>query len=189
MDKKKLIGTIIGVAMFAALIAGATFAWLTITATGTNNVYSGSTMNFIVDYKGGTNVTSLNIASSPDASTITAGKGLVEVKANRVTGSADGTLNIKFHLDSATTSSSLLTASAIKYKVCAASACTGALTADGSIGAGDANGDTILYTVNTIPTSQTSYYIYMWLDANVITEAHMNATFSGYVYADAKQTD
>ena len=29
MDKKKIIGTIIGVLMFGALIAGATFAWFT----------------------------------------------------------------------------------------------------------------------------------------------------------------
>ena len=29
MNKKKLIGTIIGVVAFAALIAGATYAWLT----------------------------------------------------------------------------------------------------------------------------------------------------------------
>ncbi len=36
MNTKKLIGMIIGVVMFAALIAGATFAWLTYTATTSN---------------------------------------------------------------------------------------------------------------------------------------------------------
>lgn len=43
MDKKKLIGTIIGVTMFAALIAGATFAWLTFSATITNGSYNTGT--------------------------------------------------------------------------------------------------------------------------------------------------
>ena len=33
MDKRKLIGTIIGVTMFALLIVGATYAWLSFTAT------------------------------------------------------------------------------------------------------------------------------------------------------------
>ena len=50
MDKKKLIGTIIGVTMFAALIAGATFAWLTFNATITEGTYNAASMNFLVDY-------------------------------------------------------------------------------------------------------------------------------------------
>ena len=59
MDKKKLIGTIIGVAMFAALIAGATFAFLSFTATVTNSTYNGTSMNFLVDYTKGTAITGL----------------------------------------------------------------------------------------------------------------------------------
>lgn len=54
MDKRKLIGTIIGVTMFAALIAGATFAFLSFTATVTDSTYNGTAMNFIVDYQEGT---------------------------------------------------------------------------------------------------------------------------------------
>ena len=43
MDRKKLIGTIIGVIFFVALIAGATFAWLTFNANVTNGNYNVST--------------------------------------------------------------------------------------------------------------------------------------------------
>ena len=51
MDIKKLIGTIIGVILFVALIAGATFAWLTFgTTLVSTNVNSANTMNFLVDY-------------------------------------------------------------------------------------------------------------------------------------------
>lgn len=59
MDKKKLIGTIIGVVMFAALIAGATYAFLSFTATVTNATYNGTTMNFLVDYTKGTAITQI----------------------------------------------------------------------------------------------------------------------------------
>ena len=183
MDKKKLIGTIVGVAMFAALIAGATFAWLTITATTTNGTYNGTTMNFIVNYTSGTNVKNLNILSNPTPSSITSENGLIVVKAYRTTASAPGTLNIKFKLESSS-SSPLITDGAVKYKVCSGSACTGTLTATGSIG----TGDTVLYT-GTIPTTETSYYIYLGLDGSIITEDHMGKSFSGYVYADATQTD
>lgn len=182
MDKKKLIGTIVGVAMFAALIAGATYAWLTIAAGTTNGVYNGSTMNFVVNYTSGTNVTGLNILSSPTPSAITDGKGLIVVQAHRTSTSAPGTLNIKFKLESSA-SSPLITDNAVKYAVCAGAACT-TITAQGSIG----SGDTTLYSA-AIPTTQTSYYIYLWLDGATITETHMNQQFKGYVYADATQTD
>lgn len=182
MDKKKLIGTIVGVAMFAALIAGATFAWLTITAPTTNGIYNGSTMNFVVNYTGGTNVTGLNILSSPTPSAITAGKGLIIVSAHRTAASAPGTLNIKFKLESSA-SSPLITDNAVKYAVCAGAACT-SITAQGSIG----SGDTTLYSA-AIPTTPTSYYIYLWLDGETIEDTHMNQKFAGYVYADATQTD
>ena len=58
MDTKKLLGTIIGVIMFALLIVGATYAWLSQTATVTNGTYANlKTKNFIINYVGGTEVT------------------------------------------------------------------------------------------------------------------------------------
>ena len=64
MDTKKLIGTIIGVTLFAVLIAGATFAWLTFGTTVGENTYQGTSMNFIVDYTQGTDVPYLPILDS-----------------------------------------------------------------------------------------------------------------------------
>jgi predicted ribosomally synthesized peptide with SipW-like signal peptide len=52
LDKKKLIGTIIGVVAFIALIAGATFAWFTATVTVTNGNYLGTVKNFVITYTG-----------------------------------------------------------------------------------------------------------------------------------------
>lgn len=181
MDKKKLIGTIIGVMMFAALIAGATFAWLTIAATVTNGNYTASTKNFIVNYTSGTAVDTLNILSSPTPNDIAVEEGLITVTAYKATGSADGILNLKFELTSE--SNVLITDGAVKYKVCVGT-CAGTLTADGAIGAGT----TTLYS-GVIPDTQTTYNIYLWLDASIIDSEHMGKELAGYVFADAIQTD
>lgn len=64
MNTKKLLGTIIGVMMFAALIAGATFAWLTFGVTVGSNVLTGNTVNFVLNYTAGSAVTNLPILDS-----------------------------------------------------------------------------------------------------------------------------
>ncbi len=64
MNTKKLIGTILGVIMFAALIAGATFAWLTFGVTIGENVLAGNTVNFVIDYTNGSAITTLPILDS-----------------------------------------------------------------------------------------------------------------------------
>lgn len=64
MNTKKLIGTILGVMMFAALIAGATFAWLTFGVTIGENVLAGNTVNFVLNYTAGSSVSNLPILDS-----------------------------------------------------------------------------------------------------------------------------
>lgn len=64
MNTKKLIGTIIGVIMFAALIAGATFAWLTFGVTIGTNVLAGNTVNFVINYTNGSAISTLPILDS-----------------------------------------------------------------------------------------------------------------------------
>ena len=50
--------------MFAALIAGATFAWLTFGVTIGENVLAGNTVNFVIDYTNGSASTTLPILDS-----------------------------------------------------------------------------------------------------------------------------
>ena len=89
MDKKKFIGTIVGVIFFVALIAGATFAWLTFNASVTNGNYAGSTLNFTYNYTTGTDVTKINIlTATPARNAITAGTGYVALTASKPAGSA-----------------------------------------------------------------------------------------------------
>ena len=118
MDKRKLIGTIIGVAMFAALIAGATFAWLTFNATVTNATYNGTTMNFIVNYSNGQSVTNIPQLTSGTPNTASC----TTVNAKKNTNSVDGTLTIKL----STTSNGTLTQSgALKWTICKGGCGTG----------------------------------------------------------------
>lgn len=193
MDKKKLIGTIIGVTLFAALIAGATFAWLTFSANVTNGNYSAGTMNFVVNYARGTDIASaptLTSATSETASNLM-------VSAYRDSTSADGTLYIKL-----TTSSdnALTNAGIVNYAVCSgtetAADCTGALST-GSTGVLDAGtvsaaGEKELYSVDSIPLTETHYWVFFWVDAQGLTNEIIEAeeterTYSGYIHASAVQ--
>jgi len=195
LDKKKLIGTIIGVTLFAALIAGATFAWLTFSANITNGNYSAGTMNFVVNYAKGT-----DIISAPTLTTATAETASnLMVSASRDSSSADGTLYIKL----TTSTDNLLTRSGIvNYAVCSgtatAAACDGELTegSNGVLSAGTVSvaGEKEIYSVGSIPltTAPAYYWIFFWIDAQGLTNAIVEAaeterTYSGYIHASAVQ--
>lgn len=82
MNTKKLIGTILGVILFAALIAGATFAWLSGDVTINNTqILDAQITNFVIDYKTGSHITKLPIVDSTKA------------KAGTVTATNGGTLS------------------------------------------------------------------------------------------------
>ena len=180
MDKKKLIGTIVGVALFAALIAGATYAWLTFAIGVTNNTVSSGSMNFSVKYTRGNDVTNIPILATGTPGDITP----LTVKANKVAGSAPGNLTIYLNTDS-TTTSALLSSGAINYAVCVGTCTsfnedlTGTVTSSGKLG--------LLTTPLT--DSEQSYNIYFWLDGNKITNALVDSTYKGHISAEAIQTE
>lgn len=180
MDKKKLIGTIIGVAMFAALIAGATFAWLTFNVSVTNGTITPSSMNFSVNFTRGTDISDMPILSEGTVSTAK----LLTVKAHKVSGSAPGNLTI--YLNTSSTSNALITDEAINYAVC-----VGTCSSLSSAAATGTLSSTTKKALLTTPltASATSYNIYFWLDGNVISNDHMGLSYSGYISAEATQTD
>lgn len=178
MDTKKLIGTIIGVIAFVALIASATFAWLTSSLNVENGVYNTGSMNFSVNFVKGTDVTNVPILGT---ATKTTARELY-VTANKVAGSAPGTLSIKLNT---TSNNTLTTSGALHYAICVgecasnfAGATTGTVTATGE--------KTILTTPLT--DSATSYYVYFWLDGATVTNSHVGQQYSGFISASAVQT-
>ena len=70
MDTKKTIGAVVGVIAFIALIAGATFAWFTASATVTNATYNGTVCSYSLTVTGGNINTSLPLASSTASSAL-----------------------------------------------------------------------------------------------------------------------
>ena len=188
MDKRKLIGTIIGVMMFALLIVGATYAWLSFTATVTNATANGTSFNYWVNYAGGDHITDIPILTSPTTTTASH----ATLTAQRPKGSiAD---NIKIYLT--TTSTGLTsTSGVVKYVIC-----EGACNANfsGSTIRSITATSTVEIFSGTLPGTATSttnatvtYNVYFWLDAASLTNDHLttgNNQYSGYIHADSTQS-
>lgn len=188
MNKKKLIGTIIGVIAFIALIAGATFAAFSFAANVTNGTYNATTGEFKFTYSGTNEITGASmLTSSATYSTMTnAATGKYTLTITKSANSpAAGTFNIKLHVNS-----NGLTTNSIKYKVCPTTDCSGTISGTTLTGA-TAGSDISIYTsasdFNAAGSVSKTYYIYFWLDSATLVNADMNATFGGYVYASATQ--
>lgn len=201
MDKKKLIGTIIGVIMFAALIAGATFAWLTFAANVYNATYISNTMNFLVDYTNGTAITDIPIVKTGAPTAADSSKLVVQAKKH--SGSPDGNITIQLTTSSSNTLTtggivhwalckgecSATTTTAFNENTCKNEGASGNCKATGKI---TAKGTINLWTDPTVlQTTNVSYYVYFWIDAAELTNDHLvggNNTYSGYIHAYAEQT-
>lgn len=210
MDKKKLIGMIVGVTLFAVLIAGATFAWLTFEANVVNGNYAGKSLNFTYTYGKGTDVSGISIlGATPARNQIAAAKGYVELTVSKPAGSAKASsFNIKLHK----TSGTINPENVIRYAVCrstTATTCNNAATtaipsttdtnfvAYGQLGTWDGSSDKTLYSDTTTfageGAANTNYYVYLWIDGTLITDSNQDTiigkSFSGYIHASSTQTD
>ena len=208
MDKKKFIGTIVGVIFFVALIAGATFAWLTFNASVTNGNYAGSTLNFTYNYTTGTDVTKINIlTATPARNAITAGTGYVALTASKPAGSAKAS---KFDLILKKTTNEIGVSNVVKYAVCKSATPTDCNnSASTAIPSATNTTWVALGTISTGTTDQTlysdtssfaaegaataNYYVYFWVNSDAIITGNQNQvvgkSFAGYIYATSQQTD
>lgn len=199
INNRKLIGTIIGVIFFVILIAGATFAWLTYTANVNNGVYNTTTMNFLVNYTGGTDISSLPMYSGDVSASTFSGSSISPMTVQASKQNLDGTLYLKIHTADDTGSNTLADAGCIKYAVCVGTACSSASTTAFSQISGvstgildsadfDTNRDIVIYT-GPLTVSTTNYNIYLWIDNEIITNNEIGQTYSGYVHAFAVQSE
>lgn len=208
MDKKKFIGTIVGVIFFVALIAGATFAWLTFNASVTNGNYAGSTLNFTYNYTTGTDVTKINtLTATPARNAITAGTGYVALTASKPAGSAKAS---KFDLILKKTTNEIGVSNVVKYAVCKSATATDCNnSASTAIPSATNTTWVALGTISTGTTDQTlysdtssfaaegaataNYYVYFWVNSDAIITGNQNQvvgkSFAGYIYATSQQTD
>lgn len=206
MNTKKLIGAIIGVIMFGLLIAGATFAWLTFSATVTNGTYAGNSLNFSFSYSGN-NITAMKmLGTTPARNSFAVGTGYTVISASKAAGTAKASaFNIKLHK----TSASITDFTVIRYVVCRnatatncnnsvttalPSAVSGNFVARGQLSSAT---DITLYTdtttFNVEGAASMTYYVYLWIDGTLVTSTNQSGivgkTFSGYIFADATQGD
>ena len=215
MDKKKLIGTIIGVMAFAALIAGATFAWFTATVTINNGSYTGTAKNFVFTFAGSANIgnnlaiidsttsTTSNITSS--ASAAVANDGWAAITASKTANDAPAK-SFKLLLNITTNT---LTTNSLVYAVCKGDCPTTALVTavstsgtnhTATCGSGVASCGVIakgstsavtLYddtsTFNVTSAKSQIYNVYFWLDGPAISNNDMNKQFAAKINASAEQ--
>lgn len=174
MDKKKLIGSIIGVMAFIALVAGATYAWVTMNASVVNGTYTIGTMNFSVKYLKGSDVTSVPALSTPTTSTARS----LSVTANKT----DAPGNLTIYLN---TSSTTLASGALNYAVCIGPCSKTDLTQATYKGTVSGTGKLPILSNTELTASATTYYIYFWLDPAKVSGGE---NYSGFISAEAEQT-
>ena len=213
MDTKKLIGTIVGVAVFAALVAGATFAWLSATANVTNSTFTGTSKNFIITYQGSASVSGFKQIASGSATTAAittassagvAGDAWAAVVASKTANDAPASsFKVKLAI-----SDNTFTTNAITWALCKGNCPTG--TALATVSSGNATCGSGVTTCGTIPAGSktevvmyndtttfntdsavgnTTYNVYFWIDNDTLSnaDADAGASFAGYIHADATQ--
>ena len=173
VEKHKLVGTIIGVMAFIALIAGITYAWFTWTSG--NTILGGSTECFTINYVNGQNISGEIIPSA----TYSGGKKTTVQIGISPSCNIGGTATLKLTSDSSAGTAIDLTKGAVKYAV---------YNGDTEVKSGNVTKDTMdLATVN-LTKSQVTYTIYVWVDGAVIDNTYVGKTYSGYIHASAEQT-
>lgn len=188
MDTKKTIGAIIGVIAFIALIAGATFAWFTASASVSNATYTGSACSYSLTVTGGNINTNLPLASSTASSdyyfakthaTIGAQGTMSTVSAklaNACSASLAGEAIIK-----ASITSGASTNCPLSYAVFSGSTTdfSGTPLESGTI---TGTGAVDLVTTSTLTTTAQTYKIWLYLDGDLITNsACMNLSYAGNI--------
>ena len=169
MKKAKVIGTILGVILFIALIAGFTYAYLLSRVEKTVTTGSGK---FSIDYQIVQNITSSSL--SPSSNKDEGLHGIVKAKLseNSVAG--------KFNIYITPSVIDGLNSNALKYEV---------YIHNGDLTTGtNGNFSTATNVENYDLTSTTNYVtfdIFIWLDNSLITNDMIGKTFKATISADS----
>lgn len=172
MEKRKIYGTIIGVAAFVAFIVGITYAWFTWNSNDT--ILSGESGCFTIEYKNGSAISG-NISPSSDYTGGKSTTATMNINASCTT-EGEATINLTTH-DTTTVS---LDDGAVKYAVYNGQTLVNEGTITGSTQA--------LATVDLTKTA-TTYTVYVWLDGNITDNTYIGKSYSGQISVSAIQTE
>lgn len=215
MNKKKLYGTLIAVIFFAVIVIGATFAWLTYSFNATNGVYNtatvcfdissaeGQDINATLDYTtnpiGGVNT---SIAMGLQSSCVISANGTISINVASTTSATlystseahcenPNTLETLYNYETSSSCETnngtwVTTGTALKYAIYDISNPTSNTTPI-KVGYINQSGDNLLYETTLKIGATDTYYIYFWLDGELINENYMDLSFGGHVHANATQ--
>lgn len=182
MKKAKLIGSIIGVFLFIALVAGFTYAWI---AWQSNNInIAGRSDCFDIDYGISQQIGSASgkarLSMTSDYTEGLSAKVTLSLKTEcaNIPGTATLYLNTTNVGTTSGTSSGILNG-ALKYTVVSGTS----VLANGVI---DSNNKIPLVdNIDVSSTSPTTYTVYVWLDGEVADNSYANLNYIGYISAEA----
>ena len=184
MKKAKIVGTIIGVILFVAAIAGVTYAWFT-WQSGNINI-SGSTGCFTIDYGIGQEIGAGSSESLKLGTSYTDGL-YAEVTLglnNRCTG-ISGKGSLYLNTNTAGTDTDILTG-ALKYTALRILDQESTIIAEGVLTSTDRITLATNIDLSATATNYT-YRVYVWIDGEIADNTYADATYSGYISAEAIQ--
>lgn len=186
MSRTKLIGALIGVIVFISMIIGLTYAWFVWQSSNIN--ISGTSNCFNVNYG-----ISQEIGSSSASYQMSLGESYTDGEYASVTLSLDpncsginATGKLYLNTNTAGTSTEILSG-ALKYTVVEKNGTISEEVATGTITSADK-----LLLLDNIPISlstSTSYEVWVWIDGTIADNTYYKVSYSGYISAEATQTD
>ena len=182
MNKQKVIGLIIGVISFIAVIAGITTAYLAWSSQNINKQVSSKCFNVLYE-KGTDLVGAITPSYNYTGGLSTTVKMNVDVKCNI---NAKGRLYLNTE---ESTSSNLFREGLLNYTVVRSGVVSGAtVLAEGDI----TESGEIAIDLGRLASSEeafTRYDVYVWLDYNLVENSDINSVYYGSISAEAVQSD
>ena len=180
LETRKILGTIVGVLAFIALVAGLTYAWFTWVSG--NTIIAGTSDCFNITYANGQAISG---EMTPTSTYNGEGSKSTTVTLGIEEGCLEGTGTIKFTVNSSTNMP--LEKGAIKYAVYNGASEVSTGTINPTLGA-DGNFPSIDLASNLVrTTTPIEYTIYIWVDEVLVDTDFINKNFSGYIHASAQQ--
>lgn len=179
MNKQKVIGLILGVVLFIALIAGLTYAYVSWNSDNINLKVNSECFNIL--YDSGTNISG-PIMPSLD---YTGGRYVtvkMDLSSSCTLVEASGKISLNT-LDS--TSSNLYKEGVLNYQLLINNEVTdikGNITESGTI-------EFDVGQLNKKSVATTTYTIYVWVNAEHVTNEHVSSTYYGNISAEAVQIE
>lgn len=182
MKKEVTYSIFISLLVIAVSIIGSTYAYYSLTATGTNRAVSTSSKKYEIVYRGGTDIDSSNCQMNIVASKEGGCNTIVEFGlGSDVDMAING--NLFINIDSI---SDELKIEGFKWEVYQLNGTTETKVSSGNFKTIPANNQIQILTNQPLSTTIAKYKIYLWIDGNLTGNDVVNTSFRGYIGANTE---